>query len=98
MKALIANHAGKSYWDNVMKTADEFINNRQWTGIGSLTLETHTNGHRKSYMALKEADAHISNEIPTARTRVKKFLSSIVSHDPKLLAAMAAVNQDETGI
>ena len=49
-------------------------------------------------MNLTEAAHHVAYQLPNDRTRVTQFLDSMASQDPELLAAIAAVKQDDPGM
>jgi len=73
------------------------LKGRKWNVLLSITLAQHTTGKRTLYMRLVEASVHTLTEIPNPRQRVTDlldFLNGVVN--PKLLAAMAAVEQDDS--
>jgi hypothetical protein len=47
---------------------------------------------------LTEAAHHVAYKLPNERRRVTQFLDSMASQDPELLAAIAAVKQDDPGM
>jgi hypothetical protein len=51
--------------------------------------------HRKAYITLTKCAEHILVEIPNDRARVTYLLDSFNTIDPSILAAMAAVRQDD---
>ncbi len=53
--------------------------------------------HRKAYIQLTEAAEQVLAEVPGPRQRVTYFLDSMKTVDPKVLAGMAAIEQDELG-
>ena len=91
-------HAGRHIYDKIVKDATYVLTVRKWTGAASITMAQHIGAHRKSYIALTEASAHTPTEIPNPRQRVTYVLTSIETVDPKVLAAMAAVELDETNM
>ena len=96
--AIKTQHAGQAVWEGIIKTSDDYIKTRKWNGLTSLTLESHIDGHRTAYVNLTEAAEHIDYQLPNNRTRVTQFLDSVTCIDPELLAAIAAVKQDDPGM
>ena len=96
--ALKAQHAGKAYWQDVIKTAEDFVKNRKWTGTANVTLTNHLGRHRKFHLDLVEASSHIAHEVPNDRSRVTYALDSLECKDPNILAAIANVRADEAGL
>ena len=82
----------------MIKTSDDYIKTRKWNGLTLLTLESHIDGHCTAYVNLTEATEHIAYQLPNNRTRVTQFLDSIMCVDPELIAAIAAVKQDDPGM
>ena len=94
--AIKGQHAGRHIWDKIVKDATYVLTVRKWTGTASITMAQHLAAHRKSYIALMEASIHTPTEIPNPRQRVTHVLTSFDTVvDPKVLAAMAAVELDE---
>jgi hypothetical protein len=91
-------HAGRHINDKIVKDAMYVLTVQKWTGAASITMAQHIGAHRKSYIALTEASVHTPTEIPNPRQRVTYVLTSIETVDPKVLAAMAAVELDETNM
>ena len=56
----------------------------------------HIDGHCNAHVALNGASHHINFQLPNDRSRVTNLLDSINCTDPVLLAAIAAVNTDDT--
>ena len=96
--AIKTQHAGQAVWESIIRTSDDYIKTRKWNGLTSLTLESHIDGHRTAFVNLTEAAEHIAYQLPNSRTRVTQFLDSVTCADPELLAAMAAVKQDDPGM
>ena len=96
--AIKGQHAGRHIYDKIVKDATYVLTVRKWTGAASITLAQHLAAHRKSYIALMEASIHTPTEIPNPRQRVTYVLSSFDTVDPKVLAAMAAVELDATNM
>ena len=93
--ALKSQHAGKAVYDQLMKDAENILKNRTWSGTTSITLSQHMGLHRKAFITLTECADHIPVEIPNGRARVTYLLDSFKTIDPSVLAAMAAVRQDD---
>ena len=98
MTALVSQHAGKSVWEKRIKTAEDYIQSRKWTGTSSVTLEAHLDMHRSSLVALEEASEHVAHQIPEERTRVTYVLNSIECKDPEVLSAVSAIRQNDPGM
>jgi hypothetical protein len=71
------------------------IATRTWTGTTSITLLQHTSMHRKAYIQLTDAAEHVPAEVPGPRQQVTYLLDSMKTLEPKVLAGMAAIEQDE---
>ncbi len=64
-------------------------------GTTLVTLPHHMGLHCKAYITLTECAEHIPVEIPNDRAQVTYLLDSFKMIDPSVLAAMAAVRQDD---
>jgi len=93
--ALKSQHAGKAIYDQLVKEAESVLKNRQWSGTTSITLQQHMGLHRKAFITLSECAEQIPVDVPNERARVTYLLDSLTTTDPNVLAAMAAVRQDE---
>jgi hypothetical protein len=93
--ALKSQHAGKAIYDQLVKEAENVLKNRLWSGTTSITLQQHMGLHRKAFITLSECAEQIPVDIPNERARVTYLLDSLTTTDPNVLAAMAAVHQDE---
>ncbi len=96
--AINSIHAGRYIYDKIVKDAMHVLTVRKWTGTASITLAQHIGAHRKAFIALTDASGHTPTEIPNPRQRVTYVLTSIETVDPKVLAAMAAVELDATNM
>ena len=95
--AIVSQHAGRHIWDKIVKDANAVLQTRTWTGTTSITLLQHISAQRKANIQLIEAAEHAPADVPNARQRVTYLLDSIKTVDPKVLACVAAVEQDELG-
>ena len=68
---------------------------RTWSGTTSITLLQHTSMQRKAFIQLTEAAEQVPDEVPGPRQRVTYLLDSMKTVEPKVLARMAAIEQDE---
>ena len=93
--AVVSQHAGRDVWEAMIENAEDFLKNRKWNGTTNVTLMRHMGKHRDSYIKLVEASEHVPHECPNERTRVTYLLASITCKDPEVLAAVAAIRQDE---
>ena len=95
--AIMSQHAGRHVWDKIVKEANSVLQSRTWSGTSSITLLQHISGQRKAHIQLIEAADHAPANVPNARQRVTYLLDSLKTEHPKVLACIAAVEQDETG-
>ena len=93
--AIRAQHAGKDVWDKLVKEAETILQTRKWTGTTNVTLAQHMGKHRQAFITLTECAEHLPVNVPNERSRVTHLMESIQSTDPTVLAALAAVRQDE---
>ena len=90
-------HAGQDIWEAMVKKSEFFMQNTKWNGNTSIKFIAHSSKHRQSYIEMTEAAEHVAVECPNERSRVTYLLNSIECKDPDLLAAVAAIKQDEVG-
>jgi hypothetical protein len=94
--AVLAQHAGRNVYDKLHREAEDKLQNRKWNGAASITLSQHMDMHRSAWIQLNDCAEHIPLEIPQGRSRVTMLLKSLDGCvDPGVLAALAAVRQDE---
>ncbi len=93
--ALQSQHAGKAIYDQLVKEAENVLKNRQWSGTTSATLSQHMGLHRKAFITLSECVEHIPVEVSDDCAHVTYLLDSFTAIDPSVLAAIAAVCQDD---
>ena len=92
-----SQHAGKDVWERNIRGAEFFLQNHKWNGAGNIKFITHAGKHRSYYIDLTEAAEHVPVECPNERSRVTWLLDSIDCKDADLLAAVAAIKQDDPG-
>ena len=90
-----SQHAGKAIYDQLVKEAENVLKNRLWSGTTSITLQQHIGFHQKAFINLSECAEQIPVDVPNERAQVTYLLDSLRTTDPNVLAAMAAVRQDE---
>jgi hypothetical protein len=95
--AIISQHAGMHVWDKIVKEAIAVLQTRTWNGTTSITLLQHISGQRKANIQLIEAAEHAPADVPNDRQRVTYLLDSLKTENPKVLACVAAIEQDELG-
>jgi hypothetical protein len=96
MLALKSQHAGKAIWDCLIKeTKHTLLSNKAWSGNTPTTLAQHIDIHRHARITLTECAEHIPVDVTNYRARVSYLLDSLKTIDPTVLAAIAAVCQDE---
>jgi hypothetical protein len=93
--ALQSQHAGKAIYDQLVKEAENDLKNQQWSGTTSATLSQHMGLHRKAFITLSECAEHIPVEVPNDCACVTYLLDLLMTIDPSVLAAIAAVCQDD---
>ena len=85
-------------WDRVVKDSNLRLQTTTWSGTTSTTLLQHTALQRRAFIQLTEADeVGVPTEIPGPRQRVTYLLDSLKTENPKMLAGIAAIEQDESG-
>ena len=93
--ALVSQHAGRDVWDKLQREAEHKLQNVKWNGQTTITLQQHMSMHRREWITLQDCSEYIPVEVPNGRQRVTWLMNSITSIDPGVLAAIAAVRQDE---
>ena len=94
--AIKDQHAGRAIWDRNVKEANLRLQTGTWTGTTGTTLLQHSAMHRRAYTMIAEAAEQVPAEVPGARQRVTYYLDSLKTDNPKMLAGMANIEQDET--
>jgi hypothetical protein len=95
MLALKSQHAGKAIWDCLVKEAKHTLSNKVWSGNTPTTLAQHMGMHCHAWITLTECAEHIPVDVPNDRARVTYLMDLFKTVDPTVLAAIAAVCQDE---
>jgi hypothetical protein len=95
MLALKSQHAGKAIWDHLVKEAEHTLSNKVWSGNTPTNLAQHMSMHRHAWITLTECAKHIPIDVPNDRARVTYLMDLLKTVDPTVLAAIAAVRQDE---
>ncbi len=95
MLALKSQHASKAIWDCLVKEAKHTLSNKVWSGNTPTTLAQHMGMHHHAWITLTECAKHIPVDVPNDRARVTYLMDSLKTIDPSVLAAIAAVRQDE---
>jgi hypothetical protein len=95
VKALKDLHAGKAIWDCLMKDANKALMTSTWSGTTSVTLLQHMGTHHKAWISLTECAKHIPVDVPNDKARVTYLMDLIKTSDPPVLAAVAAICQDD---
>ena len=95
--AIMSQHAGKAVWDRNAKDALSVLTTRTWSGSTSTTLLQHTSMQCKAFIQLTKSNKHVPTEVPGGRQRVTYLLGLIKTDNPKILAGIAAIEQDELG-
>jgi hypothetical protein len=95
MLALKSQHASKAIWDRRVKEAEHTLSNKVWSGNTPTTVAQHMGMHRHAWITLTECAKHIPVDVSNDRARVTYLMDSLKTVDPTVLAAIAAVCQDE---
>ena len=95
MNALKTQHAGKAIWDRLVKEAEHILSNKIWSGNTPTTLSQHMGMHCHAYITMTECAEYIPVDVPNERARVTYLIDSLKTVDPTVLAAIAAIRQDE---
>ncbi len=93
--ALQSQHDGKAIYDQLVKEAENVLKNQQWSGTTSATLSQHMGLHWKALITLSECAEHIPVEVPNDCAHVTYLLDLFTTINPSVLAAIAAVCQDD---
>jgi hypothetical protein len=95
MFALKSQHAGKAIWDRLVKEAKHTLSNKVWSGNTPTTLAQHMGMHCHAWITLTECTKHIPVDMLNDCARVTYLIDFLKTVDPTVLAAIAAVHQDE---
>ncbi len=95
MLAFKSQHAGKAIWDRLVKEAEHTLSNKVWSGNTTTTLAQHMGMHCHAWIILTECAKHIPVDVPNDHVRVTYIMDLLKTVDPTVLAAIAAVRQDE---
>ena len=95
MLALKYQHAGKAIWDHLVKEAEQTLSTKVWSGNTPTTLSEHMSMHHTAWITLTECAEHIPVDVPNKRSCMTYLMEWINSVNPTVLAALAAVCQDE---
>jgi hypothetical protein len=93
--AIRAQHAGKDVWEKLHKEAESILQTLKWSGTANVTLAQHMGKHCQAYIMLTKCAEPIPVDVPNEQSRVMHLMELITSVDPTVLAALAAVCQDE---
>ena len=91
--AVETQHAGQAVWEEQIKTSNDYMKTRKRSGLTSMLLESHIDGHLNAFINLTEAATHVYYQLPNDRKRTTQFLNSINSTDPELLADIAELRE-----
>ncbi len=95
MLVIKSQHAGKAIWDHLVKEAEHSLSNKVWSGNTPMTLAQHMGMHLHAWITLTECAEHIPVDVLNDRARVTYLMDSLKTVDPTVLAAIAAVCQDD---
>ena len=97
MDALVSQFARKVVWEIIIKDAQDYLMNTQWSGTTHQTLKAHIDRHKSAFVSLSESSDHVSHQLPNDRTRFGYLIDSITSTDVNVVAALASIHMDDTG-
>jgi len=95
---LIAQHAGEDKWVKELKSQESFLKTRVWKGNSAFSLEMFIVQHRAGYILIQQCSEHVVFQLPDEPTRVPLLMEAIQCSDPNLIAAIAHVRADKTGV
>jgi hypothetical protein len=95
MNALKTQHAGQAIWDRLLKEAEHILSRKIWSGNTPTMLSQHMGTHRHAYITMTECVEHIPVDLPNEQVRVTYLIDFLKTVDPTVLAAIAAIRQDE---
>jgi hypothetical protein len=95
MLALKYQHAGKAIWDRLVKESEQTLSTKVWSGNTPTTLSKHMSMHHTAWITLTKCAEHIPVDVPNDHARVTYLMDLLKTVDPTVLAAIAAVCQDE---
>ena len=68
--AMMGNHDGGDKWDQSIEHTEHYTNRRKWDGSASLTLESHIDRLKTSYIDLEAAADHVTYETSSEESLV----------------------------
>ena len=97
MDALVSQFDRKVVWESIIKDAQDYLMNKQWSGTTNQTLQAHIDRHQSAFVSLLEASDHVFHQLPNDRTRVGYLIDSITTTDVNVVAALASICMDDIG-
>jgi len=94
LNALKSQYARKMVYDRLVKDAEQ-MSNKVWNGNTSTSLASHMGAQRKAWISMQECADHVPVDVPNEQARVTYLIDSIKTTDLPVLAALAAIHQDE---
>ena len=79
-----------------VRSSQDFLLNRKFTGGTTLTLERYLSQHRAAYVSLQRCAENVDIEIPNERSRVGYLIENIECSDADVKAAIAAIKLDDS--
>jgi hypothetical protein len=95
LNALKTQHAEIVIYDCLVKEAEQTFSNKIWNGNTSTTLTSHMGAQREAWITLQECADNVPVDVLNDQARVTYLMDSIKTTDPTVLAALAAICQDE---
>ena len=90
--ALCQHNLGTAKWERVVEAAETYLLRREWNGRNQrFTLRAHVAKHRDAHNDLCRAAQFIQYDVPNERVRVSRFIKSIVTKDPNIVAALTHI-------
>ena len=90
--ALCQHNLGTAKWEKIVESAETYLLRREWNGRNQrFTLRAHVAKHRDAHNDLVRAAQFIQYDVPNERVRVGRFIKSIVTKDPNIVAALTHI-------
>ena len=97
MDVIVYQFYGKLVWYIIIKDAQDYLINKQWSGTTHKTLKFHIDCHQSAFVSLSEESDHVSHQLPNNRTRVGYLIDSITRTYVNVVAVLASIRMDDTG-
>ena len=94
--SLTQHNLGTNRWEHFLEQADKVISTQVWNGRSHrYPLKLHVAKHREAHNNMIRASQFIPFDVPNETTRVRRFLASLQSSDPRVIAAKTTILADD---